>query len=1289
MAGTDSKRTAATADVPAYADLFPELNSMVVGQNKVPSIVGSTHVGAVKSSQTTTVFRIGAEEQRHADDAKMRRGIDEIATKTKVAIDTSYTKDGTLCVVLTGRGKAVNEAKALLLRKLQKEAEIEMVGIPPEHYRAILGRGGETIKGIQQETQTRIHIPASDDMSGVIRITGSIDGCGKARTMIQCISDVEANRDRVKLEVLKTYHPLVVGHKGERIKAIAKETGAAIHVPPSSKPGDEITITGEKKAVAQAVEQISAIYKDLQVSCGELSANIKKAQHRFVIGPRGAYLDEVMREFGVVVEIPPADVESDTVTLRGPQLQLVHALTRVFERANSMTADELHVPGWLHRLLIGKKGATLTELTKPFPNSSLDFCEDEELVKLEGPPVEVAGLKQLLAAKRDEMIATLADAELRVKPDLHARIIGKNGSTIGKIKEATGVQVTFPRPDAEDNNDLIRLHGPKAGVQAAVVQINDIVKKLQDQTELKYKVEQQLHSLIIGTKGSQIKKMMAECGEVNLNVPKGKDAKDEITITGSKASVTKAKAYLDELVVQLREANHVMEVTVYKPYHGTVIGKAGVTVNKIKEETGVRIDIPGPGNASDLITLTGPKAKCEEARKRILKIQDGIAKIIDDKVRFSDALQFKAQDVIIPAVRHACGGILVTPMKDELGLRGPAEDVAAARARLADVVKKYHDGQTIETVEVPKKHCRQLARQTADITAMETESGALIFIPPPGGKDTTAAVTCVGTADACKAAASLLATRIEELEDVTKETVEVARKYQKEMLSKKSKFLTDLKAATGISIHLPKKDDAHPEAVKLEGSKRRMPDAVQMIKDFVADIDARVTVKVHIPARDHRVFFVNQGAEIKRITEAHNVSIKIPDRRKDTKEGGGGGGNNRGGGGGGRKGPAAAAKASSPDDGADAAATDDQTLASTNDPDTDTKPSADANVDKPSPATATKAGGAAASAASNARDNIITITGTPANCAAAEAALREMLPVEDTLDVDPDLHRFIIGKGGEAVRKFKMSHNVQLTFPKSSTDATIRVRGDKAKVAAAIEALKARVVELSAVKADLQAKSFKVELSIDPRFHVRLIGKQGANVNKLREEFGVDIQFPDRRKKLSATDAKRITITGYEDAANKAAASINATVEELASMVTISLDVHPGCHRKIIGRGGASIKALQSKHKVRVVMPREDNDPVRIEGAEKAALDCKDAILEIEEEWKQEAEDYEEDSMYVRPSRYDEPKEKPKKQTFKVKDAPWEKPPDSQDSASFPGLGGGAAAPAAANGGVWSRPAGQ
>jgi hypothetical protein len=90
-------------------------------------------------------------------------------------------------VVITGKGKkAVELAKANLLKRLQKQAEVELAGIPSEHFPAIIGRGGETLRNIQAETGTRIKIPPADEVGGVIRISGSIDGCSKVSQPYRC-----------------------------------------------------------------------------------------------------------------------------------------------------------------------------------------------------------------------------------------------------------------------------------------------------------------------------------------------------------------------------------------------------------------------------------------------------------------------------------------------------------------------------------------------------------------------------------------------------------------------------------------------------------------------------------------------------------------------------------------------------------------------------------------------------------------------------------------------------------------------------------------------------------------------------------------------------------------------------------------------------------------------------------------------------------------------------------------------------------------------------------------------
>ena len=49
---------------------------------------------------------------------------------------------------------------------------------------------------------------------------------------------------------------------------------------------------------------------------------MKKSQHKYIIGPKGNSINEILDETGVFVEMPQQDNTSETITLRGPQEKL-------------------------------------------------------------------------------------------------------------------------------------------------------------------------------------------------------------------------------------------------------------------------------------------------------------------------------------------------------------------------------------------------------------------------------------------------------------------------------------------------------------------------------------------------------------------------------------------------------------------------------------------------------------------------------------------------------------------------------------------------------------------------------------------------------------------------------------------------------------------------------------------------------------------------------------------------------------------------------------------------------
>ena len=66
-----------------------------------------------------------------------------------------------------------------------------------------------------------------------------------------------------RLEVDKEYHPFISGPNNSVIKSITDSTGARVNMPPPSLNKNEITVAGDKDAVAKATAQIMQLYKEM------------------------------------------------------------------------------------------------------------------------------------------------------------------------------------------------------------------------------------------------------------------------------------------------------------------------------------------------------------------------------------------------------------------------------------------------------------------------------------------------------------------------------------------------------------------------------------------------------------------------------------------------------------------------------------------------------------------------------------------------------------------------------------------------------------------------------------------------------------------------------------------------------------------------------------------------------------------------------------------------------------------------------------------------------------------
>ena len=101
--------------------------------------------------------------------------------------------------------------------------------------------------------------------------------------------------------------------------------------PPHATNNETIIITGEREGVEAAAAELNAIYADKKDSVVVVEINVKKPQHRFIIGRKRMGLDDIFRETEVIVELPPEESESETILLRGPKEKIGDAVGAGFD----------------------------------------------------------------------------------------------------------------------------------------------------------------------------------------------------------------------------------------------------------------------------------------------------------------------------------------------------------------------------------------------------------------------------------------------------------------------------------------------------------------------------------------------------------------------------------------------------------------------------------------------------------------------------------------------------------------------------------------------------------------------------------------------------------------------------------------------------------------------------------------------------------------------------------------------------------------------------------------------
>ena len=208
--------------------------------------------------------------------------------------------------------------------------------------------------------------------------------------------------------------------------------------------------------------------------------------------------------------------------------------------------------------------------------------------------------------------------------------------------------------------------------------------------------------------------------------------------------------------------------------------------------------------------------------------------------------------------------------------------------------------------------------------------------------------------------------------------------------------------------------------------------------------------------------------------------------------------------------------------------------------------------------------------------------------------------------------------------------------------------GGAATVRAGVEAL-LRHCALSRRQA---LRSFKLSVTVDPKYHPKIIGRKGAVITQIRLEHDMNIQFPDKDDGSQPQD--QITITGYEKNTEAARDAILKIVGELEQMVSEDVPLDHRVHARIIGARGKAIRKIMDEFNVDIRFPQSgapDPNCVTVTRLPENVEEAIDHILNLEEEYLADVVDSEALQLYLKPPAHEESKAPSK--GFVVRDAPW------------------------------------
>ncbi|KAG1953570.1 poly(rC)-binding protein 4 isoform X2 [Pimephales promelas] len=302
---------------------------------------------------------------------------------------------------------------------------------------SIIGKKGETVKRIREESSARINISEGSCPERIITITGATECVFRAFTMItikleEDLAALVANGTvtskppvTLRLVIPASQCGSLIGKGGSKIKEIREKTGAQVQVagdllPNSTERG--VTISGSQDAIIQCVKLICTVILESPPKGATIPYRPSPAPGAVLLAGNQAYT--VQNQYGIphseLAKLHQLSMQQGLAPMAQPTATQV--LSGI-DSSSQTASQELLIPNDLIGSIIGRQGTKINEIRQVSGaqikiGSQLDSTSDRH-VTITGSPISINLAQYLITSCLETAKSTAQSSSMSTPVDLN------------------------------------------------------------------------------------------------------------------------------------------------------------------------------------------------------------------------------------------------------------------------------------------------------------------------------------------------------------------------------------------------------------------------------------------------------------------------------------------------------------------------------------------------------------------------------------------------------------------------------------------------------------------------------------------------------------------------------------------------------------------------------------------------------------------------------------------------------------------------------------------------------